>query len=87
MRTMIVRRALDELVNKKVSPSSKKSDKPFKRMTNTDRNRYQLAAIPEPPSRMNASYMEEVFAISEVSEFFCEFLKGKLKSYLKRANE
>jgi hypothetical protein len=61
MRSIIVRKVLDELVDSTVGRDQ--DDQYYKRMTNYDRTRYNKARIPEPPSRVNNAYMDKIFGM------------------------
>jgi hypothetical protein len=90
MRTVIVRRVLDDFVVQQCDISAEQQQhlaKHNRRITSQDIQRYADIGLPPPPSRMTAQYLSKVFGRSDFKTYFAQYLSTpRLADYLATSN-
>lgn len=78
IRTFIVRKILDDFVSQQRKGTVEEEIKNFgetrRRMTKQDREDYQKARIAVPKSRIDKSYLLEIFSHKEFASFYKEYV-------------
>lgn len=90
MRTVIVRRVLDDFVVQQCEISEEQQQhlaKHNRRITSQDIQRYADMGLPPPPSRMTAQYLAKIFSRPDFRNYFVQYVSTpRLGDYLATSN-